>query len=254
MSGLQLIFALIVISAASTFLRFLYVLPAFNPTRPRRRIKGQSTRLLVVLGSGGHTAEMLSLLHDLDPALYTHRSYVLSSGDDFSALKAVEFESTIEAKNENVKQDFTTASSTYDISVIPRARRIHQSLFTAPVSSLRCLFACFAILRAPGTQKLSHSDTDQQHISQRSYPDLIVANGPATAVLVIIASLILRFFNIRGTEGKMRTIYIESWARVSTLSLSGKILMAGGMVNRMLVQWENLAQRGQGEFRGALVR
>lgn len=90
--------------------------------------------------------------------------------------------------------------------------------------------------------------------AQYAYPDLIVANGPATAVLIIAASLLLRFFNIIGTAGKMRTIYVESWARVSTLSLSGKILRAGGMVNRMLVQWDGLAKKGQGEFRGALVR
>ena len=87
-----------------------------------------------------------------------------------------------------------------------------------------------------------------------TYPDLIIANGPATAVLVIAASLLLRFLNLRGTEGKMRTIYVESWARVNSLSLSGKVLVACGMVNRMLVQWENLARNGQGEFIGALVQ
>ncbi|KAL9002696.1 MAG: hypothetical protein Q9188_004392 [Gyalolechia gomerana] len=243
-------------------LRLLYVLPAFNPTRPRLRTKGQPTRLLIVLGSGGHTAEMFSLLQGLNANLYTHRTYVISSGDDFSATKAMEFENTLGAGREENRRELSPVPSTFDISFVPRARKIHQSLLTTPISSLRCLFACFGILFAPSTQRSTNSDVDGVHPQvvmegksiSYTYPDLIIANGPATAVLLIASALLLRFCNLRGTEGKMRTIYIESWARVSTLSLSGKILMTGGMVNRMLVQWEILAQRGGGEFRGALVR
>ncbi|KAL8688759.1 MAG: hypothetical protein Q9218_005405 [Villophora microphyllina] len=226
---------LIIIVLSSAFLRFLYILPGCNPTKPRARRRGSPTRLLIVLGSGGHTSEMLSLLHNLDPNLYTHRSYIVSSGDDFSASKAIEFERGIEARYGGSEQDTTLIPSTYDINMIPRARKIHQPLLTTPISSVRCLLACFAILRT------------------HTYPDLIIANGPATAVLVIVASLLLRFFGVRGTHGRLRTIYVESWARVNTLSLSGKILMHGGMVNRMIVQWNNLARKNQGEFRGALV-
>ncbi|KAL8996414.1 MAG: hypothetical protein Q9169_004062 [Polycauliona sp. 2 TL-2023] len=245
---------------ASTFLRLLYVLPASNTTKPRPRRRGQPTRLVVVLGSGGHTSEMFSLLRHLDPNLYTHRSYVVSSGDAFSASKAVEFESALEVKHRH-KQGPLLIPSTYDISTIPRARGIHQPLWTAPVSSLRCLLACFTVLKAPPTQPTLTS-VIHQHQSGKlaaetlryTYPDLIIANGPATAVLVIAASLLLRFLNLRGTEGKMRTIYVESWARVNSLSLSGRILVAGGMVNRMLVQWEDLSRKGQGDFIGALIQ
>ncbi|KAL8930147.1 MAG: hypothetical protein Q9208_000764 [Pyrenodesmia sp. 3 TL-2023] len=261
MGALPYIFAFAILIATSTFLRLLYILPAFNPTKPTPRAKGQPTRLLIVLGSGGHTAEMLSLLHTLDPTLYTHRSYVVSSGDEFSALKAIEFENALASKHEESEQKDKHLLSTYDISVVPRAREIHQPLLTTPWSSLRCLLACFAILQTSATQQTStiaHAKRDYMRNSMRTfrytYPDLIIANGPATAVLIIVASLMLRFFGIRGTRGKMRTVYVESWARVSTLSLSGKILRAGGMVNRMLVQWDTLAKRGQGEFRGALVR
>ncbi|KAL8954912.1 MAG: hypothetical protein Q9183_006873 [Haloplaca sp. 2 TL-2023] len=203
---------------------------------------------------------MLSLLHDLQPALYTHRSYVVSSGDDFSASKAAEFESHLKVVCDAGK-DIPDIPSTYDISVIPRARKIHQPLWTTPLSALRCLLACFAILRAPNSQSDSNSNLSQngmvdegEDAIEYAYPDLIIANGPATAVLVILTALLLRFFSIKGSEGKMRSIYVESWARVNTLSLSGRILMTGGMVNRMLVQWDNLARKGQGEFRGALVR
>lgn len=215
-----------------------------------------------MLGSGGHTAEMFSLLQGLDTSLYTHRSYVVSSGDDFSALKAVEFENTLRAGRTEREREFPHVPPTYDISFVPRARKIHQSLLTSPISSIRCLLACFGILSAPSARQSASSTMDRVHCEvlpeqqtlSYAYPDLIIANGPATAVLVIVASLLLRFCNFRGTEGQMRTIYVESWARVSTLSLSGRILSTGGMVNRMLVQWETLAQSGRGEFRGALVR
>ena len=202
---------------------------------------------------------MLSLLHDLQPALYTHRSYVVSSGDDFSASKATEFENQLKVVCNDGK-GAPSVPSTYDISVIPRARKIHQPLWTTPLSALRCLLACFAILRAPNSQidrnpGLSQKGAVGEGVDAIAYacPDLIIANGPATAVLVILTALLFRFFSVKGSEGKMRSIYVESWARVNTLSLSGRILMTGGMVNRMLVQWDNLAKKGQGEFRGALV-
>ncbi|KAL8700340.1 MAG: hypothetical protein Q9224_001011 [Gallowayella concinna] len=260
MSTLPYMLAATVVIVASTFLRLLYVLPAFNPTKSPPRLRGQPTRLLIVLGSGGHTSEMFSLLHALDPNLYTHRSYIVSSGDDFSASKAMEFEKALETKRV-YKRGASLVPSTYDISVIPRARNVHQPLLTTPISSLRCLVACFTILRAPSIQQRLPADSKQNQTRKvvpdalrYTYPDLIIANGPATAVLVIVASLMLRFFHLRGSEGKLRTIYVESWARVNSLSLSGKILVGCGMVNRMMVQWDNLSRKGRGEFIGALVQ
>jgi beta-1,4-N-acetylglucosaminyltransferase len=56
----------------------------------------------------------------------------------------------------------------------------------------------------------------------------------------------------------MRTVYIESWARVKTLSLSGKILKP--LVDRFVVQWETLQKKvgekergGRAEYVGVLV-
>ncbi|KAL8948305.1 MAG: hypothetical protein Q9222_005500 [Ikaeria aurantiellina] len=260
MTAVSYLLAFVIIILTTTLLRLLYILPATNPTAPLPRRRGQKTRLLIVLGSGGHTTEMLALLHELDPSVYTHRSYVVSSGDEFSALKAVEFEERLAAQGDKSNLAVKHFRSTYDISTVPRARQIHQSLLTTPISSLRCLYACFAVLRAPSTQRTIASNPTQEVAAQQTeeaipytYPHLIIANGPATAALVILASLLLRFSGLRGAEG-MRSIYVESWARVNTLSLSGRILLGCGMVNRVLVQWESLARSGRGEFRGPLVR
>lgn len=200
---------------------------------------------------------MLSLLRDLDPTSYTHRSYVVSAGDDFSARKAAEFE---EGLRKRVRQRVLPDADgnvvegeweSYDIAIVPRARKIHQSLLTTPFSALRCLFACFSILRSPNIP-VSPSSAPAPR-APAHYPDLILSNGPGTGVVVILAALLLRFVKFPGTrQGQMRTIYVESWARVKGLSLSGKILVR--IVDRFLVQWAGLdGVSGRGEFMGVLV-
>ena len=90
-------------------------------------------------------------------------------------------------------------------------------------------------------------------------PDLILVNGPGTAVIVVFASLILRFLALdRSAWARVRrptrTIYIESWARVKKLSLSGRILAGTGAVDRMLVQWEPLKGKAGAEWMGWMVK
>lgn len=223
------------------------------------RPKYSATHVLVVLGSGGHTAEMFSMLRraKFDPSIYTYRTYVVSSGDHFSAVKAREFENGLLSKTKhnegNGKQHQGTAKeeekeeedepgNSYTIVTVPRARRIHQSYLTAPFSTLQCFWACLLVLLR------LHPDQRQSQPSDRvpSYPDIILSNGPATAVCVIMAAKLIRLFRLAIGNGvatphqfQLRTVFVESWARVSTLSLSGKLLLP--FVDRFLVQWSNLA-------------
>lgn len=241
--------ALLTTLLLSATLRVLAILPSRAP-RPPPRKPGVPTRVVIVLGSGGHTQEMLNLLRDLDPAKYTHRTWVVSTGDAFSAERAVEFESEVEKGARGGKGSVGPGS--YDIATVPRARRIHQSLLTTPVSSLQCLWACFGPLLSTSS---TNSSTPCSAVASEDLPDLIITNGPATACVLLLAALILKFFDIRGAQsrGKCRTIYAESFARVKTLSLSGKLLVR--VVDRFLVQWEGLegAGGGRAEFFGVLV-
>lgn len=212
---------------------------------PKLRRRGSPTHVLIVLGSGGHTAEMLSMLRrmPLDPNIYTFRTYIVTSGDSFSASKAAELEATLHAQYKDSKH---TQSQDYEIVTVPRARRVHQSYLTAPFSTIQCFWACLQVLRG------RHSD---QRSSKRNgaspYPDLILTNGPATAVCIVLGAKLLRFWIALSTmlllkssrkttpaTSALRTVFIESWARVTTLSLSGKILLP--FVDRFLVQWPNL--------------
>lgn len=49
-------------------------------------------KLVIILGSGGHTAEMLRYIEPLNFDKYTNRLYVVSSGDTLSEGKARAFE------------------------------------------------------------------------------------------------------------------------------------------------------------------
>lgn len=171
---------------------------------------------------------------------------MIGSGDDFSAGQAEEFERGLVGKSHRP----SSSSGGYTIHTVPRARQIHQPLLTSPLTSLHCFYAClFLLLRHP-----------------QGYPDLILTNGPATSLILILASTVLRYFAFlplvqesgprdpSKVAKKMRVIYVESWARVKKPSLSGRIIVWCGLCDRVLVQWKGLETRGWGEFRGALVR
>lgn len=271
-------------------LRLLAILPNVRSKTTPLRKQLLATRVLIVLGSGGHTHEMFYLLRELDTRKYTHRTYVISSGDAFSAQRAAEFEQGLEEREkerlrkqdeekdteeqdgpakikltdtdgnthvlENIRlgKPACTGPDHYNIAVVPRARKIHQPLLTTPISALYCLWASFIpLLRAPPLLP-NQTPTSPYEAAAADLPDMIITNGPATAVIVILASLILRFFNIKGanTRGKCKTVYAESFARVKTLSLSGKLLVK--VVDRFLVQWEELeGAGGKAEYWGVLV-
>jgi len=213
---------------------------------------------------------MLSLIRHLDPRRYAHRTYIVSSGDHFSASKAAEFEMKLAEKYGAKSPSFQNAGEAgdevqfhddlgtlgrFDVITVPRARRIHQSLWTTPFTSLLCLLACINGLYQRSTHgRFSEVETKRlvnsfEACGYRS-PDMVLTNGPATGVITVLAVLILKFFGKQGS-GEMKTIYVESWARVKTLSLSGKILKHG-MTDRFFVQWEGL-KGGRAEYRGVLV-
>lgn len=255
-------------------LRILAILPSARTRTSPFRARPTATRILIVLGSGGHTHEMFYLLRDLDTRKYTHRTYVVSSGDAFSAQRAMEFERSLEERahekeNKDAKdvpviavnghqqpsgldsRPQCTGPEHYNVSVLPRARKIHQPLLTTPLSSLHTLLTSFPILLSAPPLLPGQTPTNAYERAAADLPDLVITNGPATAVIVVLASLMLKFFDIRGAQsrGKFKTIYVESFARVKGLSLSGKVLR--GVVDRFLVQWEEL--QGRGEFCGILV-
>ena len=262
--------ALLVTLFVAASLRLLTILPNDRAKKASLRQQPTSARVLIVLGSGGHTHEMFALLRDLDTRRYVHRTYVVSSGDSFSAQRAVVFEKQLEERaahgttgeresfmeraidpqmalngerkltkqQQQHQRPFCVGPGCFTITTVPRARRVHQPLYTTPFSALRTLLAAFKPLLSTPHNEIDSGTSYSKDVP--SLPTLIITNGPATAVILIFAAFVLRFFNIRGAERKRmcRTVYVESFARVKTLSLSGTLLV--WVVDRFLVQWEGI--------------
>ena len=82
-----------------SIIRLLWILPTFRQQPPPSR--KSSAKIVIVLGSGGHTAEMLRLIQHLDFNKYQRRIYVVSSGDTLSEGKARTFEARKQTSKHN---------------------------------------------------------------------------------------------------------------------------------------------------------
>lgn len=250
--------ALLLTTGIALRLRWILSPTRTKPLRHGRRNPREPTHLLIVLGSGGHTAEMLSMLTRavnepnerarLNWRDYSHRTWVVSEGDSLSALRAKQFEEDVGSlfSQESlmagkVKTATDLGPGTYEVLTVPRARKIHQSVYSAPASCAQTFAACWALF------------VKQLETKGRDFPDLILVNGPATATVLVLASVALKFFNVGGcvTRGRMRTVYVESWARVKKMSLSGELMSR--VVDRCLVQWPQLDAKRNGTGRAKYV-
>jgi len=165
---------------------------------------------LMVLGSGGHTTEMLWLLGSLPEEAsgttmgldsLAPRRYLIADTDKMSQTKLDAFD-----KGGKVIR-------------VKRSREVGQSYITSIFTTLLAFFqSFFAIL----------FDT----------PSIVICNGPGTCIPVLLAVYIIRW--IKWTE--IETVYIESVARVEHLSLSGKIVNKLGLTDRFVVQWPSLSK------------
>jgi beta-1,4-N-acetylglucosaminyltransferase len=170
---------------------------------------------------------------------------------DEKAAPELQLNGRAKRTDRNAERPSCVGPAHYNISVLPRARAIHQSLLTTPISCLYTLLSTFGPLLGAAR---SEAPATPYEAAAHDLPDLIITNGPATGVIVVLGALMLKFFGVRGcgARGKLKTMYVESFARVSRLSLSGRLLV--GCVDRFLVQWEELEGKGgRAEFWGVLV-
>lgn len=198
---------------------------------------------LYILGSGGHTTEMLlTVQRKIRAQANQHRRYVISNGDVDSFRRL----SALEAKIRRVLPD-GGLSGTSDSFTIPRARRVHQSLLTAPFSCLAtAIVAVNALTREPEDRPTT------RHGRQFKYPHVVVTNGPATGFIVCLVAHLLKMFYMV-PQNRLKMVYIESWARTRTLSLTGKLFLWSGIADMFCVQHEELARRTGGVMVGHLT-
>ena len=197
------------------------VVVALTPP-PRRPADGPPLRTLVVLGSGGHTAEMFALLRALPPSRYAPRAYVLADTDTTSAAKVDAHEAAIGARlaqDETVDDAALELLSDHALVRVPRSREVGQSFVTSAFTTAR------ATIHAVG-------------LVWREAPDVVVTNGPGTCLPICLAAFASRVLGRRANASAV--VYVESVCRVRRLSLTGEILYRLRIADALFVQWEGL--------------
>jgi beta-1,4-N-acetylglucosaminyltransferase len=160
--------------------------------------KGKEIKTLIVLGSGGHTTEMLSMLSSLPLEQFRARVFLIAATDAMS-------EGKLRATYQNP-----------DIKRTPRAREVGQSWLSSIFTTAVAL--AYAV-----------------RIVWEERPDLVLTNGPGTCVPIAYTAWALKILGIKDC----RIVFVESVARVKSLSLSGKLLYP--IADKFLVQWPGLA-------------
>lgn len=83
---------LLVATVVLAVARLIYVLHSIHQGLPLVLSHHKTVKTLVVLGSGGHTVEMLKMVAALDPKKYNPRIYVMADTDKISNKKLSEVE------------------------------------------------------------------------------------------------------------------------------------------------------------------
>ncbi|KAI8625447.1 oligosaccharide biosynthesis protein Alg14 like-domain-containing protein [Xylariaceae sp. FL1651] len=187
-------------------------------------VRPQSTHyVLMVCGSGGHTAEMIQMIErSIGPEKSSHRRWAVGRGDEKSYDKVMVFERRLLDRFERRRLD----SGTFDIVCFGRARYVHQSWLTTPFTAILSLLDILRILTTPPCQEPD---------AKLRYPGVIVTNGPGTGFLFLLVARVLRIIRVVPTT-YMRTIFVESWARVKSLSLTGKLIRRLKLADLFIVQ------------------
>lgn len=200
---------LVVTASTLIVLRLLFVIHRTGkPLRPTA-VKPLST--LIVLGSGGHTAEMLNLLAALQKDRFYPRYYMAAASDNMSLQKARSFESSSDDEMEKDKAEYMQ---------IYRSREVGQSYITSVGTTLVAIAHALWLM-----------------IKIR--PQVILCNGPGTCIPICGIAFIFKVLGIRWST----IFYVESIARVKRLSLSGLLLYKLRMADQLYVQWPQLQRK-----------
>ena len=207
---------------ANVLLRALVVAVAPPGRRP---LDGPSLPSLVVLGSGGHTAEMFAILRALDPRRYAPRAYVVADTDHTSVSKVERHEASVGAALAD--SDATDAElerwTSHAVVRLPRSREVGQSYLLSVFTTLRAIIAAFALVL-------------------RERPRVVLCNGPGTCLPVCVAAFVAKCLPEPVGRAPV-VVFVESVARVQSLSLTGKLLYHLRLADEVFVQWETLAER-----------
>ncbi|XP_019645434.1 PREDICTED: UDP-N-acetylglucosamine transferase subunit ALG14 homolog [Branchiostoma belcheri] len=195
------------LSAVLALLRLYFVFRGLGKDRNPTAASSGSIRTVVVVGSGGHTTEVLRLMSGLSDK-YAPRYYIIAETDQMSEEKVHRFE----------RETHPGKKDSYEIQKVPRSREVAQSWLSTVFTTLYATLYSFPMVF-------------------RISPDLILCNGPGTCIPPCAAGLLMTFLGLK----KVSLVYVESICRVETLSLSAQLLYY--LADHLLVQWPHLQQK-----------
>ncbi|XP_020590783.1 UDP-N-acetylglucosamine transferase subunit ALG14 homolog [Phalaenopsis equestris] len=184
------------------------------------RTASQRVSTLIVLGSGGHTAEMLSIVNALEKERFVPRIYIAAGTDNMSLQKARVLEESLIQKGE-ISSNKNMKEAAY-FKQIYRSREVGQSYLTSIYTTL------VAILHA-------------LWLMLQFRPEVIICNGPGTCIPICLVAFIFKVVGVRWSS----IFYIESIARVKRLSLSGFLLYKLHLADQFYAQWPQLQMEYQ---------
>ncbi|WJX74907.1 N-acetylglucosaminyldiphosphodolichol N-acetylglucosaminyltransferase [Trifolium repens] len=193
-------------------IRVLHVI--YCSGRPLNKRASKPVSTLIILGSGGHTAEMLNLLAVLQKDRFNPRFYIAAATDNMSLQKAMLLENSL------ASESGTDVADTAQFMKIYRSREVGQSYITSVWTTLiATVHALWLMIKIR--------------------PEVILCNGPGTCIPLCIIAFIFKVLGIRWSS----IFYVESIARVRRLSLSGLLLYKLWMADQLFVQWPQLQQQ-----------
>ncbi|KAI4860627.1 oligosaccharide biosynthesis protein Alg14 like-domain-containing protein [Hypoxylon rubiginosum] len=193
-------------------------------------IRGALGVFLFICGSGGHTNEMLRMLmRSVQFEDIGHRRWAVGADDVLSFKKVLAFEHRVG----NAFQRCGMNSGTFNIRPFNRARHVHQGWSSASVTVIKSMCDVLDILLGAPTRRQR---------SSLQFPNVIVSNGPGTGFLFLLTAHVLKLLCLV-PEPYMKTVYVESWARVKTLSLSAKLVKFFQVADVFVAQHRQLASR-----------
>jgi len=176
-------------------------------TSSSKNKRSTTIKTLVVFGSGGHTSEMLNLLKNVSKEKYTPYIAIIADTDTTSKSRII-----------HASKISSSARIPDIIYSIPRSREVGQSYITSIYTTIKSIIYSIYIIGV-------------------TRPDIVICNGPGTCLPIIYSTLLYRIFGI--CHGNI--IFIESFCRVQSLSLTGKLVFY--VVDRFIVHWNELYEK-----------
>ncbi|XP_054160494.1 UDP-N-acetylglucosamine transferase subunit ALG14 homolog [Oppia nitens] len=172
--------------------------------------------VMAVMGSGGHTQEMMALLSHLNVGKsngkYSPITLIVANNDMLSVEKVTKLRQTL---------------PDCEVKTITRSRSVGQSYITSLITTFISLIQSMIIV-----------------ITVR--PQLLICNGPGVCLPICLAATLL--------PTNVCIVFVESFCRTECLSLSGKILYYLAICDHFLVQWPQLQRKYQrSTYLGLLV-